>query len=339
MSRPLISVIFSVFNGTSYLKEAVESILNQTFTDFEFIIVDDGSTDQTPKILDEFTDKRIVRLKNGKNLGLVKSLNKALGVAQGEFVARMDADDVSLPERFAKQVAYLKQHLQIGVLGTAMSQIDKKGQFISILVPPAHHSLILWQMFFGCSIFHPTVMMRKSILNDIGYYNINFIHTEDIELWSRLFNKTKFANLTEVLYVRRLHSRSIISTQSAVQYQKGIIVRQRLLKLVLGYDVLTDLVAWFLRPDRSLGRKRRIATLDLLLELYDKILQLDSVSIEDKKFLQADLVYRITLIHQGWPRFFLRRLILCLSKILPISLRHKMKVFLNKYQKGFLLEK
>jgi len=340
MNKPLISVIFSVYNGAPYLKEAINSILDQTFTDFEFIIVDDGSIDETSKILDSFTDSRIVRLKNEKNLGLVQSLNKALNLAKGEFIARMDADDISLPERFAKQVAYFKKHPQISVLGTAISQVDKRGRHISVLVPPIYHKLILWQMFFSCPIFHATVMMRRKALVTFGYYDVNFAHVEDIELWSRLlFNGIKFANLLEALYIRRLHSRSIISTQSAIQYQRGIIIRQRLLKSFLGHIVSADIVAWFLRFDRPLSQGQRTIALALLLELNDKVIQIDSASVEERKSLEIDLAYRITLVNQNWPRFLLRRLILCLAKILPTPSRYKLKVFLSKYLNGFLLQK
>ncbi|MBU1092676.1 glycosyltransferase, partial [Patescibacteria group bacterium] len=160
MKQPTISVLLSVFNGASYIEAAVESILHQTFRDFELIIVDDGSVDETSKILDKFTDDRIVRLANEKNLGLIKSLNKALAVAQGEFIARMDADDISLLDRFQKQLVYMREHPEIGVLGTAMTQVDEQGQPISVLVPPVKHELILWQTLFGCAIFHATTMMR-----------------------------------------------------------------------------------------------------------------------------------------------------------------------------------
>lgn len=336
MSKPLISVIFSVYNGALYLKEAIDSILNQAFTDFEFIIVDDGSIDETPNILDEFTDRRIVRLKNEKNLGLVQSLNKGLNLAKGEFIARMDADDISLPERFAKQIAYFKQHPKTDILGTAISQVDKRDRPISILVPPIHHELILWQMFFGCPIFHPTVMMKRKVLSAAGYYDVNFTHVEDIELWSRFLLKgVKFANLSEVLYIRRLHSRSIISTQFTVQYQKDVIIRQYLIESLVGHSVSNSMINWFLRPNRFLNQKQRIATLTLLLELYNKIIQFDSISLEDNKSLQADLVYRITLIHQSRFRCFIKRFILCLGRILPVPSRHKLKVCLSKYFPSF----
>lgn len=339
MNKPLISVIFSVYNGAPYLKEAIESILNQTCTDFEFIIVDDGSTDETPKILDSFTDCRIVRLNNKKNIGLVQSLNKALSIAQGEFIARMDADDISLPERFEKQLDYLKKHPQVGVLGSAISQVDKRGRPISVLTPPINNKIILWEMFFSCPIFHATVMMRRSIVMMVGYYDVNFIHAEDIELWSRLFFKTKFANLSEVLYIRRLHNRSIISTQFTVQYQKGIIIRQRLLKSFLGHTVSDDIVSWFLRSNQFLNQYQRETILSLLLELYDKIVQIDSIiSTQEKEFLQADLAYKIAMANQGYPRFLLRRLILYFGKIFPVPLRHKIKVFLNKYSKDFFFK-
>jgi glycosyltransferase involved in cell wall biosynthesis len=333
MKEPVISVIFSVFNGALYLKEAVESILNQTFEDFEFIIVDDGSTDATPKILDMFTDSRIIRLHNEKNLGLVKSLNKALAVARGELIARMDADDISNPERFQKQLVYLKQHPEVGVLGTAMAQVDEQGRSISVLILPLQHELILWQTIFGCAIFHATVMMRRRELVAVGGYDVNFLHTEDIELWSRLLGRTKFANLPEVLYTRRLHPRSIISTQSASQYRNGMIVRQRLLKSILGYDVSTKIMDWLLKYDHPLSRDQQVIIVNLLLELYDKIIQANLRSTDIAKTMRADLVSRMILVNQSWPKFLFRRITICLGGLLPSPLRHKLKIIIGRYLK------
>ncbi|MBU1092771.1 glycosyltransferase [Patescibacteria group bacterium] len=338
MNNPSISVILSVYNGAPYLKEAIESILNQTFEDFEFIIVDDGSTDATSEIIDMFTDSRIIRLYNKNNLGLVESLNKALAVSQGKFIARMDADDISHPDRFQKQLFYLEHHSEVGILGTAMAQIDERGRPISVLVPPSQHELILWQTIFGCAVFHATVLMRRDDLIAVSGYDVDFLHSEDLDLWSRLFNKTKFANLPEVLYTRRLHRRSIISTQFNSQHRNGIIIRRRLLKSILGCDVSPESVTWFLNHDSLLNRQQKITALNLLIDLYEKIIQTNSSSVSTVKSMRTYLIHRIILVNQSWPKLLLRRLTLYLGKLLPSPVRHKLKVITAKLIRGGYLK-
>lgn len=334
MKTPLVSVIFSVYNGAPYLKEAVASVLNQTFDNFEFIIVDDGSTDATAQILDTFTDNRIIRLRNEKNLGLVQSLNNALALAQGEFIARMDADDISHPDRFQKQLFYLEQHPEIGVLGSAMIQVDEHGQPISTLMPPLKHEAVLWHTLFGCAIFHATVMMRRKELADVGGYDINFLHSEDLDLWSRLFGKTKFANLPEVLYTRRLHRKSVISTQFASQYRNGIVIRQRLLKSIFGYDVPIETVTWLIDHNYPLNKNQRAMVIDLLLDIYDKIIGINSNSVDTAKIIHPDLTNQIALVNSSWLKILLRRIIATLGKMLPSPWRHKLKIFIyNLWQK------
>ena len=127
---PKLSVVMSVLNGEPYLREAVESILNQTFEDFEFIVLDDGSTDNTVQILESYDDPRMVRLYNPANLGLPKSFNRGLSVCRGEFIVRQDADDMSMPSRFMTQLHYLERHPDIGVLGTQMDVVDERGDFL-----------------------------------------------------------------------------------------------------------------------------------------------------------------------------------------------------------------
>ncbi len=118
-SAPRVNVIMAVFNGEQYLQEAIESILRQTFDNFEFVIIDDGSTDKTVEILNRFSDERIKRLTNESNIGLTRSLNRGIRFSRGEYIVRQDADDVSLPERLAKQVAYLDAHSMVGLVGTS----------------------------------------------------------------------------------------------------------------------------------------------------------------------------------------------------------------------------
>jgi glycosyltransferase involved in cell wall biosynthesis len=218
----------------------VESILNQSFKDFEFIIVDDGSTDSTAKILNEYKDHRIVRLVNEKNMGLVGSLNKGLHMAKGEFIARMDADDVSKKNRLEKQITFLDENPTVGVLGTYMEQVDENGKILSVFRPPLEHRAILLAMLRTTAIAHATVMMRKKVVLVNGGYDANFPHVEDTELWSRLILKTNFANLPEPLYVRRIHQGSIMDKYSGLQDAKSDEIRNRLLRSVIDDKILRE---------------------------------------------------------------------------------------------------
>lgn len=236
--NPKVSVILSVYNSEKYIKEAILSILTQSYSDFELIIIDDGSTDKTALILDEFNDERIVRTKNDLNLGLIGSLNKGIQLARGEFVARMDADDISELERLAKQVAFLDAHPEVGVLGTGMRQVDRRGRFVSFFTPKEDHRDILHQLLIDTAIAHATVMIRKNLLSDVGGYDLNFPHTEDAELWSRLVMKTSFANLREPLYVRRLHGDSIMSLYGKFQEEQTRKIREKLLDSLIQKGIL-----------------------------------------------------------------------------------------------------
>ena len=233
------SVIMPVYNGEKYVREAVESILNQTFPDFELIIIDDGSTDETPDILDTFTDRRMIRLKNDQNIGLAPSLQRALAAASGEFIARMDADDISLPQRLAMQSNYLNQHPEIGLVGTAMNQVNSKGKLISVLEQPAEHKAILWKMFFDCAVNEPTVMMRREVLAGTSSYDPAFGVAGDTELLARLVFLTRFANLPDVLYVRRLHGGSIMAKHGRTQNELSAIIRKKMIERILTGEKIT----------------------------------------------------------------------------------------------------
>lgn len=239
---PSLSVLFCVYNGERYLNEAVQSILAQTFSDFEMVVVDDGSTDATPKILDSFDDSRIVRLRNETNRGLVASLNIAIALAHGKYLVRMDADDLSLPDRFKHQWDYMELHPEVGVLGCWMEQIHEASGYREILKAPAEHHLIRWKMPFETVVFHATVMMRRDLVVSEGGYDERFLHIEDTELWSRLILVTCFANLEEILYIRRWHSASICNLYFQEQFRVGAELRHRMLQSISEREINLQLI-------------------------------------------------------------------------------------------------
>lgn len=207
----------SVYNGERYLRESVESILNQTFIDFEFIIVDDGSTDKTSAILAGYTDPRIVRLRNQTNLGLTKSLNRGLAAARGEYVARQDADDISHPDRLAEQVSFLDKHPDIALAGTAYVEMYEDGRDSRVMRVPLTPDDINEQLFYHHCFCHGAVMARRSCLEAVDGYNEQFLVAQDRDLWLRLAERYDLANLPEPLYYLRMSPGSITSQSRARQ--------------------------------------------------------------------------------------------------------------------------
>ena len=230
---PTISVLMPVYNGERFLSEAITSILTQTFTDFEFIIIDDGSTDGTGSILDFYSDPRIVRITHPRNLGIAPSLNDGIGQAKGDFIARMDADDISLPERFEKQIQFLGDHPEIGVLGGYVQQIDKQGIRFKIIKRPITNGLIKWRMCFKNPIFHPTAMVRSNILRQINGYR-DLKASEDYDLWQRMSEKTQLANLDQIILFYRIHGKNISTLPNENRKNERNGIRKRAIKTILG---------------------------------------------------------------------------------------------------------
>jgi glycosyltransferase involved in cell wall biosynthesis len=275
-THPAISVLLPVYNGSPYLGAAIESILNQNERDFELIIINDGSTDDSGATIQRYRDRRIVLLTNERNLGLVPSLNRGLAVVRGTFIARMDADDLSAPDRFGKQRAVLEAQPAIGVLGTGMRSVGRRGWFGLASRPPAEHELIVWGQFFRTTLFHPTVMLRTGLLVQAGGYSREFPHCEDTELWSRLMTITRLANLPEPLYVRRMHAASVCAHYSATQLAGEPFIRQRIFTTFLKRDVTLEQVRIFydlLGPHRTSGAGQAAGAVNLLEDLYRAITQ------------------------------------------------------------------
>jgi glycosyltransferase involved in cell wall biosynthesis len=217
-----VTVLMPVYNSEKYLKEAMESILNQTYQDFEFLIIADPSTDNSIQIIKSYNDSRINLVQNEQKLGLVNSLNLGFEIAQGEYIARMDADDISLPQRLQKQLDFMENNPEIGVCGTLFEMFGTNNQRHD---HPENHELIKAFLLFGCYIGHPTVMLRKSILEryDLRYDN-SFQHAEDYELWTRVIKYSKFVNIQEVLLHYRSHENQLSSESAHIltQYIRNV---------------------------------------------------------------------------------------------------------------------
>ncbi len=223
-----ISVIMPAYNAQDYLREAIDSVLNQNYQDFEFIIINDCSTDNTEHIILSYTDPRIVYLKNEENLGVARTLNRGLDAAKGEYIARTDADDNCLPDRFTKQVAYLDAHPEVDVLGTASRSFDENGTLF-FGYPTIDPEVLKIDFLFSCGICHPTVMLRKSTLEKHHLrYDHAFNKVEDYEMWCRMMDLgCRITNLPDVLLDHRLHKNQVTSVYSPDMLEKLKLIHER----------------------------------------------------------------------------------------------------------------
>lgn len=218
MSIPLVSVVMSVRNGDQFLSKAVDSILDQSVRNFEFIIINDGSTDRTASILDRYQkDEPRLRVYHQGNRGLVVSLNHGCSVARGKYIARMDADDIASKDRLLWQIDFMEKHPEIGIIGGAVEFIDVDGVSMGISTNPTKDDQIKEAMRDGCPFWHPTVLMRKSVIESVGGYRKQVIDAEDCDLWLRIAEHSQLANLEMVVLKYRLHPCQVSSKKCRQQ--------------------------------------------------------------------------------------------------------------------------
>jgi glycosyltransferase involved in cell wall biosynthesis len=203
VTAPAVSVLMSVHNGAPWVREAVESVLRQTMRELELIVIDDGSTDATPEVLAGIRDPRLLVVRQAR-VGLTRSLNQALGLASAPLVARLDADDVALPERLARQRAFLDAHPDVGLLGTGAREVDEAGREVAVIRPPADDVAIRRALIRRNPFVHSSVVMRRGVLAQAGGYDETLPVAQDYDLWMRMSRLTRLANLPEPLIVRRL---------------------------------------------------------------------------------------------------------------------------------------
>jgi len=221
---PPLTVAMSVYNGERFLVPAIESILDQTFGDFEFLILDDGSRDATAAIAAEFAAKDSrVRLISRENRGLIVSLNQLLAEARAPLIARMDGDDISHPQRFERQMAFMAQHPEIGVVGSWTEDMDESGRIVLLsgTEHPIDHDSFLAAIDPGLPLLcHPAVLYRRDVVRSVGGYHPAYAHCEDLDLWLRLASVTRVANIPERL-LRYRRSSAQVSNRHATRQQVG----------------------------------------------------------------------------------------------------------------------
>ena len=227
-SNSLISVILPVYNCQEYIFDAVQSILNQTYTNFELLIIDDCSTDETVKVIKSFNDERINLILKEKNSGYTDSLNYGITISKGDFIARMDGDDISFPERFQKQIDFLQANEDIILCGTGIKIIDST-QFLR---HPSSHEDIKVKLCFSNAFYHPTVMFKSKTLEE-NNYDKNFEPAEDYDLWTKLVFKGKVANLNEILLNYRIHPNQISNYKKEIQLEAATISQMRMFQILL----------------------------------------------------------------------------------------------------------
>lgn len=214
-----------VHNDEEYLRDAIDSILSQSFEDFEFLVVDDASTDASTEIIQSYDDPRLRLLSNEDNKGLTRSLNEALEVARGTYIARQDADDRSHPDRLRRQVESMETHPDVAVLGTGVEIIDTEGNRINrrrVLTTPSLEDLQLKN-----HVIHGSVLMRRDAVEDVGGYDELFRYSQDYDLWLRLAKTYKIRNLRDPLYSLRLHDESVYFARKEQSLLYALLARGR----------------------------------------------------------------------------------------------------------------
>ena len=222
-----------VFNGERYLREAVDSILQQTFPNFELIIIDDGSRDSSQEIIQSYQDGRIRFLQNSHNLGIAKTLNLGISLAQGFYIARMDSDDISLPTRLEEQVRFMESNSKFAVCGTWVEYFGQEVPVLenNLLKDPVDPESIRCSFLFNCVLKHPSVMIRRPVLEHGAYsYNEKIDRAEDYELWVRISKQHPLANLQKVLLRYRLHTHKVSQVHKRSNFEQADSIREDLLE-------------------------------------------------------------------------------------------------------------
>jgi glycosyltransferase involved in cell wall biosynthesis len=292
--KPSISVIMSVFNSQAYLKSAIESILKQTFTDFEFLIIDDNSSDNSFEILKSFNDPRIKIFKRKKNCGLTSNLNFLIKKSKAPLIARMDADDIAEKDRLKKQYEFLKIHKEFSLIGTRALIIDENNNEINKIVVPSDFEEIISKIFLQNVFVHPTIMFTKESIIKVGLYDENYRKAQDYHLILKyIFNNLKVYNLKDYLLQYRIHNNSISISTKDKQEEYAIKALQWAYDNVLDLNfsdedikLLRHVYYWH----RDIEEFKKALKVKSLVKALNKALN-SKFKLKNKLLIKNDLIY------------------------------------------------
>lgn len=267
MNNPLVTVLMPAYNAGLYIGEAIDSILSQTYTNFEFLIINDGSTDNTVAVIESYNDPRIRLVSNDKNRGLIYSLNRGLELARGKYIARMDADDITVDIRFEIQVKFLEAHPDIDILGTALVYLDTPYE----IHHPLYHDDIIIGLIDNSTIAHATIMMRtETVIAKKLIYEEEYKHIEDYRFWLQAVIKgVKFANIDNVFYQYRTHPEQVCSVNYELQERTKEPVRLAYLSHFFGNEMTQEELASVHKYQEG-DLSAKIILLDRLSKLNNK---------------------------------------------------------------------
>lgn len=288
MNHPTVSVLMPVYNGEKFLREAIDSILNQTYQDFEFIIINDGSTDSTEEIILSYDDARIVYVKNEVNLRLIKTLNKGIDIAKGKYIARMDADDVSLPNRLEEQVKAFLVDSDIDILQPRSILLDEKGKVGHLYLFSVGAEAIRYIIPFTNLVTHPAIMIKADILKSYKYRDEEIaLHIEDWDLWMRLLNDGySIQTIEKPLFLYRLTSTSINHLHEARQRENRSLLLREYLKC-FGFLDVDAYVEVLISGNESISFNSYIQIKRFFRHYFNAIKKKDLIS----KGCEKDLIY------------------------------------------------
>lgn len=320
---PLVSVVMTTYNHAEFLPTAIASIFKQHFADFELIIINDGSSDTTQELLSCYKDPRLKIYHNLSNQGAPAAANQGISLAQGKLIARMDSDDIALPERLGKQVAFLEAHPNVGVLGTER-YILKPNQKVYTAYTPVRqpHSLIAWRVMLGQPFCHPTLMLRRDVLDAVGGYDETMVYgDEDADLYVRLLGKTVFRNLPEPLLVYRQHANSLTAQHQNKRHLTQH-TRHNLASRLVGYDFTRDMyddiaAAWY--RSATVSTQRAAIAARFLLDLYSAMRHAGYFLENEITIVQDELIQHLYTLHN--PQHILSDWRAIMRLLLPKSLR------------------